>query len=435
MAIIPQINLFSWENDIEILGDLERLVLVMETLPDEELMRRLERKRGNGRDDYPVRAMWNSLLAGIIFQHASIESMGRELNRNGQMRLKCGFETNKIPRAHNYSRFLENLMEEQGLIDKMFSDLVEELRVILPGFGKRLAMDSKFIDSFANRKNKNEEEDGRRDTDADIGIKKYYGTNEDGSTWEKIVKCFGYKLHLIVEAMYELPVAYEVTRASSSDVVEGHKLVDKLKKGNKEIVEACKLMTADKGYDDTKLIEKLKGEEFGIKAVIDTRRMWQDEKERQIPGYQNAYYDESGNAYCYCPASGTKRTMTCNGYESSRDCIRKQCPAKAYGLNCEGMESCPCKSGLRISLSLNPRVFTEVDRSSYKWEREYKHRTAVERVNSRLDVSFGFENHTIRGMKKMRMRSSLALIIMLAMALGRIRQKKPELMRSLVRSA
>lgn len=45
MAIIPQTNLFSWENDIEILGDLERVVLVMETLPDEELMQRLERKR------------------------------------------------------------------------------------------------------------------------------------------------------------------------------------------------------------------------------------------------------------------------------------------------------------------------------------------------------------------------------------------------------
>jgi hypothetical protein len=35
---------------------------------------------------------------------------------------------------------------------------------------------------------------------------------------------FGYKLHLIVDANYELPVAYELTKASSSDVKEGHKL-------------------------------------------------------------------------------------------------------------------------------------------------------------------------------------------------------------------
>ena len=61
--------------------------------------------------------------------------------------------------------------------------------------------------------------------------------------------------------------------------------------------------------------------------------------------------------------------------------------------------------GLRILLETDRRVFTPLDRDSYKWDREYDHRTAVERVNSRWDVSFGFEVHTIRGLKKMRMRS------------------------------
>jgi hypothetical protein len=56
-------------------------------------------------------------------------------------------------------------------------------------------------------------------------------------------------------------------------------------------------------------------------------------------------------------------------------------------------------------------------------------------VNSRLDVSFGFEKHTIRGLRKMRTRCALALSIMLAMALGRIVEKRKELMRSLVRAA
>ena len=91
--------------------------------------------------------------------------------------------------------------------------------------------------------------------------------------------------------------------------------------------------------------------------------------------------------------------------------------------------------GLRIPLETDRRVFTPLDRDSYKWERECDHRTAVERVNSRRDVSFGFEVHTIRGLKKMHMRSGLALIVMLAMALGRIRQQHPEHVRSLVWSA
>jgi hypothetical protein len=59
----------------------------------------------------------------------------------------------------------------------------------------------------------------------------------------------------------------------------------------------------------------------------------------------------------------------------------------------------------------------------------------VERVNSRLDVSFGFEHHFIRGLKKMELRCSLALCVMLAIALGRVKEKRPDLMRSLVKSA
>nr|MDA8192807.1 DDE transposase [Thermaerobacter sp.] len=68
MAIIPQPSFFSWDQLAE-LGDLERLVLVLDTVPDEALMRRLETARGRGRNDYPVRALWNSVLAGIVFQH------------------------------------------------------------------------------------------------------------------------------------------------------------------------------------------------------------------------------------------------------------------------------------------------------------------------------------------------------------------------------
>lgn len=98
MAIIPQLKLFSW-NEIEELGDLERLRLVIEYMPDENLMRLLEEKRGKGRDDYPVRSMWNSVLAGIVFQHDNVEKLRRELGRNGQLRAMCGFKGKEVPPA------------------------------------------------------------------------------------------------------------------------------------------------------------------------------------------------------------------------------------------------------------------------------------------------------------------------------------------------
>ena len=38
---------------------------VLKALPDEELLTALEQRRGRGRDDYPIRAMWRALVAGM----------------------------------------------------------------------------------------------------------------------------------------------------------------------------------------------------------------------------------------------------------------------------------------------------------------------------------------------------------------------------------
>ena len=64
--IISQETLFDY-SEIEELGDLERLDLAMDGIDDERLMRKLEAKRKNGRDDYPVRVMWNLVIAMIVF--------------------------------------------------------------------------------------------------------------------------------------------------------------------------------------------------------------------------------------------------------------------------------------------------------------------------------------------------------------------------------
>ncbi len=65
---------------------------------------------------------------------------------------------------------------------------------------------------------------------------------------------------------------------------------------------------------------------------------------------------------------------------------------------------------------MDRRIFIPVDRDSYAWRDLDKERTAVERVNSRLGVSFRVELHTVPGLKKMRLRVGLALGVMLAMA-------------------
>ena len=91
MGIPEQKQLFSWK-DVDSLGDLERLLLVLKYIPDEKLIDSLIKKRDKGRDDYPVEATWNSVIAGFVFQHISVESLRRELRRNGELRELCGFD-------------------------------------------------------------------------------------------------------------------------------------------------------------------------------------------------------------------------------------------------------------------------------------------------------------------------------------------------------
>ena len=185
MAIIHITSLFNWQDSNE-KSDLERLELVINYLPDEKLMRTLETKRSNGRNDYPIRAIWNSLLAGTVFQHKSIESLRRELARNAELRQLCGFDpmkgANAVPTAWSYTRFLNQLLKHEHLINEIFHALVDELKNILPDFGERLAIDSKAIKS-AGKPTKKPDGDRRRDNDADHGRKEYNGVTPEGKIW------------------------------------------------------------------------------------------------------------------------------------------------------------------------------------------------------------------------------------------------------------
>lgn len=440
MAKIAQQSLFCWQ-EIEELGDLERLQLLLDHLPDEPLMRELEGRRGNGRNDYPVRPLWNSLLSCVVFQHRSIEGLRRELRRNGQLRCICGFDVLRgagaVPPPWVYTRFLRSLYDCQDLIDGMFNALVAELHDLLPDFGNILAIDGKAIASHGNPRGEGtaSEPDGRRDLDATWGVKTYKGVRDDGTTWTKKQSWFGYRLHLIADATYDLPVAYELTSASPGEQPTGLALVEDLAGDHPDLIKGCDYLLGDKGYDGTAYHVGL-WDAHRIKSVIDIRNLWKDgEQDRIVTGLQNVTYDHCGTVYCYCLKTGQRQEMAFGGFEKDRECLKYRCPARHYGLSCPSLGSCAVAHSVRIRLSEDRRVFTPVARSSYQWKTLYRKRTAVERVNSRLDVSFGFEDHYIRRQEKMNLRVGLALTVMLAMAAGRIKQKEPKLLRSLVGDA
>jgi hypothetical protein len=78
------------------------------------------------------------------------------------------------------------------------------------------------------------------------------------------------------------------------------------------------------------------------------------------------------------------------------------------------------------------RIFVPTPYGSPRWERGYNRRSALERIDRRIDNSFGFERHFIRGLAKMQTRVGLALAVMMAMALGHVKAGRLGQMRSLV---
>ena len=88
----------------------------------------------------------------------------------------------------------------------------------------------------------------------------------------------------------------------------------------------------------------------------------------------------------------------------------------------------------KIYISYDERIFLPVARDSEKFKKLYKGRTSVERLNGRLDRDYMFEEHCIRGLKKMTLMVSLSLVVMNGMAVGKLKNGK-EKIRSLTNVA
>ena len=300
MNIIPQMNLFG-EDIFENLGDLERLQLVLSTIDDAELIHTLYRIRGKGRNDWPCEAMWNSFIASFLFEHETVGGLLRELRRNKQLRALCGFEPKRVkqrdgsikiyvaPSASAYSKFLQNLKKCQKELDAMFTGLVQYMYDNLEHFGEILMVDGKAIQSFGTKISKNKKSGGRGEHDADWCKKQYSASGPNGESIIKTKKWFGFRLHLIADATYELPVAFSVAKASASEQTETQKLLERIEKERGQWLGECKYFLGDKGYDSSKIINRLEGR--GIHSIIDIRNCWKDGEETHQYKDTNLVYD------------------------------------------------------------------------------------------------------------------------------------------------
>jgi hypothetical protein len=437
--IQTQLTLFSWR-EVDRSPEIERLKAILDTLPDEELIAALIRKRAGKRNDYPITMLWRCFIAGQLLG-LNTAALIRELKRNAELREICGFHEirsarNSVPPDYVFSKFYKKIQCHEDLLLKIYKGLLERISVLLPDFGKDLAMDTKAIISAAKAK------------DATIGTKTY----DDDKNGKRTMTWEGYKLHLTVDANYELPVCFALTQAHVGDSPRLKPMMQELKQEHPDLHQRVETLAADKAYDDTANKRALYDED-GIVPLIPPRDMLTQTGDpiRALDPKQSdtIYVGPTGQLFCKThpfESNPEKKftTMAFSGFEKARSCLKFRCPAAVYGASCENRDACRCKPTVRdgaygrvvrVALDKDRRIFLPAHYHSHTFKQGYKKRTSVERVNYRIDHVHGFERTFLRSLKTVRVFMTATMIVMLASACSWIEAGKAYNMRRILKPA
>jgi hypothetical protein len=396
--------LFAWDA-LEDCPSLQTIKDLLAALPDGKLLDSLATARGKGRNEYPVLVLWGVVVLRVALRHVTTEAVLAELRRNEGLRRLIGIESERgVPNKWNMSRFEDTLGRDphRTHLKQIFNVLIQRLGVAVADLGRHTAGDATALSA----RRKPEEAAGAEIKEglpqASGGRKEY---KDDAGNVTKVVEWFGFKLHLLVDARHEVTLAYEITDTKAGDGETLPVLLDQAKANLPE--DRIETLAYDKAADGEDVHKRLSDE--GITPLIQMRGLWKTEPERMLPGHDgtsNIVYTEDGTIYCYDKVSEphVRHRMAYIGHEPERETLKYRCPAKHEGWDCP--MSTICNAGksygktTRVDRELDPRRFPSLPRATKKFERMYKGRTSVERVNARLKVFWGVDDGNLTGSRR-----------------------------------
>lgn len=184
----------------------KQLRTLFETIPEDELLKKLKVYYA-GRNGYTYKVLWRSYVAMTVLNIPSFAALARTLENNPYVALACGIHSaDAIPSKFAYSRFVRKLQEPCNIVHvkNIMRTLNRKCYELLPDFGKSVAIDSTDLKAWSNGSKKR-----KSDPDAGWIVK--------GDTNGKRKYVWGYKLNLLVDTTYEIPITAIVTRGNSSD--------------------------------------------------------------------------------------------------------------------------------------------------------------------------------------------------------------------------
>lgn len=399
MRIATTAPLFAWQA-LEDRPSLRTIRELLAVIPDTRLLEALRQWRGRGRDDYPVAVLWGVSLLTILLRHPSIEACLAELRRNPSLRKLIGIESEeKVPKKWNVSRFQQVLGAEphRRLLREAFDTMIQRLGAAVGDLGRHAVGDASGLSARRERGKQKRSDD---DLPQPAGGRKEY-TDQAGRVTQ-VVEWFGYRFHLLVDTKHEVILAWQIssTKAGDNEVLPA--LVEQaranLPPGRIET------LAYDKAADDLQTHRCLQAAK--IKPLIENRSLWTQEHERMLPGHggdSNMVYDEAGTVYCYDKVSrvAVRHRMAYIGHEPARGTLKYRCPARHEGWRCPSEKRCNTGKDygltVRVKRQIDLRRFPPIPRATKQFERLYKGRTAVERVNARVTIFWGADDGNIVG--------------------------------------
>lgn len=374
-------------------GSFETL---FKALPDADLIALLERKRAKGRNDYSVSHLWKSILTSYLIPCPNLESLRRTLT------------TLSLPPSSACSRFTTSLLNHLTHIKVMRDRLLTRIADETPSLGTHLLLVEKPLPVPFSDKKEKPPNSRRSDHDADYGEQAIrQGGNMHLKRW------YGYRHHLILDGKSGLPLASSITPASIKGTQHILTIMEKLRSRHPKLFKRAKYAIGEFAFDDPNLIQEL-WDIFGLKPIIELHPNYIKSKSTFCSIQDNAIYNDSGEIFCLSPGGRERHEMIYAGFEKSRKALKYRCLSTNYNVSCYGKQRCPVKSGIRIPLHLDRRLFTPVARSSYKWKQLFAHHKTQEYYLEYLENTLCLKLPYTRGLAKLQLHNLLNECLLLA---------------------
>ena len=324
-----------------------------------------------------------------------------------------------VPSESTMSRFSTKLSKMNDDYEEFADRLVDAVAVRInelhqsdpeqyPPFATEVAIDATGIDAYSNVGNSPKEK-ARQDRGATWG-KRHKASIPGGD----MVYFLGYKAHVIADAHYEIPIAFQTDTAKKHDINFLRPLYESAKSSFQWY--APQYLLGDKGYDSQAMHRFLR--KNGTDGIIAIKK----------PGAKSGMYDEifneDGDPTCMgnVPMEYVETDPVTN--EHLYRCRPEGCRLKKEGLPW----LMHCDTEHWFDPEDNPRVMGNIRRNSPEWKHLYRKRWSVERVFKGLKDSRLLENHRYRGLAKVRTHVTSAVVAYLATVLAHLRQDEPNYM-------